>query len=516
MRNLYKSLERSMNTHQPAFSPYPTSRRPRSASTVFGPNAIALACACALTFAPLATAPALAGNMDAEMQKMFNSLGVLGNVTAPGAYRGQTMNLYTGGELQIRAPIRNYQLWNLTLPSIKSGCGGVDAYLGSFSFINKAQFKAMLQQVGNNTVGLLFQAALASINPLIASKLEWLQNLTKDIGNFNRSSCQMANQVVNGMAGALDINANSTCIRLAQAVYGDDQQAAQERCKTNAPAVNADAKASADLDIKKIAGRNVNLVWDALSNTTLGKDEKEMFMNIAGTVVLWNALDNGGAARSPETYEPSVDNLITLLNGNDVGAVAGKVRISGWYTCPDADCLNPVNGAIDVTPFTTHARAVLESLRDKMFLANVAPTAAESGFIQTTTVPVYKMMAVGYMGSRGGDTTVVDTLISKYAPLIAYDYAHTFLNRALKDARNYMNAARQQSVVDTNEVKRHTDRIDSMLRAISDERALINARLPSGEAMVAELERTERNLRASLPISVRNMIDFSNLLTQGR
>ena len=488
----------------------------RSAGTGLSRNTITLVCTCALLLTPAATAPALAGNLDAEMQKMFNSLGVLGNVTAPGAYRGQTMNLYTGGELQIRAPIRNYQLWSLTLPSIKSGCGGVDAYLGSFSFINKAQFKAMLQQVGNNTVGLLFQAALASINPLIASKLEWLQNLTKDIGNFNRSSCQLANQVVNGISGALDINANSTCIRLAQAVYGDDQQAAQERCKSNAPAVNADAKASADPEVKKIAGRNVNLVWDALSNTALSKDEKETFMNIAGTVVLWNALDNGGAAKSPETYEPSVDTLVTLLNGNDVGAIAGKVRISGWYTCPDSDCLNPVNGSIDITPFTVHARAVLESLRDKMFLANVSPTAAESGFIQATTVPVYKMMAVGYMGSRGGDTTVVDTLITKYAPLIAYDYAHTFLNRALKDARNYMNAARQQSVVDTNEVKRHTDRIDSMLRAISDERALINARLPSGEAMVAELERTERNLRASLPISVRNMIDFSNLLTQGR
>ena len=111
---------------------------------------------------------------------------------------------------------------------------------------------------------------------------------------------------------------------------------------------------------------------------------------------------------------------------------------------------------------------------------------------------------------------MVDTLINKYAPVIAYDYAYTFLNRALKDARNYMNAARQQSVVDADQVKRQTDRIAAMLHAIDDERALINARLPSGEAMVAELERTERNLRASLPISVRNMIDFSNLLTQGR
>ena len=481
-----------------------------------GRRAVALACVYALMFTPAATAPALAGNLDAEMNAMFNSLGVLGNVTSPGAFRGQTMNVYTGGDLQIRAPIRNYQLWSVSLPSIKSSCGGVDAYLGSFSFINKAQFKAMLQQVGNNTVGLLFQSALASINPLIASKLEWLQNLTKDMGNFNRSSCQMAQQAVDGISGQLNMSASSTCISLAMTVYGEDQQAAQERCKSNAPAVNTDAKASADPDIKKLAGRNVNLIWDALANTTLSKQEKEMFMNIAGTVVLTDALDNNGKPANPKLYDPSVDSLKTLLNGNDVGAPPDKIRITGWWTCPDAECLAPVRDTIDVTSFTTYARLTLVSLRDKMFAANVSPTGSEVGFVNMTSVPVYRMMAVGYMGSRGTDSTVVDTLISKYAPLIAHDYAYTFLSRTLKDARNYMNAARQQNAIEVDKVKAITDSINRVLEEIGAERARIMASLPAGEAMVSELERVERNLRATLPISVRNMIDFSNLLTQGR
>lgn len=481
-----------------------------------GQRMVAIVSVCALTLTPVATIPALAGNLDAEMNSMFNSLGVMGNVTAPGAFRGQTMNVYTGGDLQIRAPIRNYQLWSVSMPSIKSGCGGVDAYLGSFSFINKAQFKAMLQQVGNNTVGLLFQSALASINPLIASKLEWLQNLTKDMGNFNRSSCQMANQAVNGISGALDMNANSTCIRLAQSVYGDDQQQAQERCKSDAPAVNTDAKASADPDIKQIAGRSVNLIWDALSNTTLSKEEKEMFMNIAGTTVMTDALSNGGVAKQPQSIDPSIDSLKTLLNGNDAGAPTGKIRITGWLTCPDADCLAPVRGSIDLTPFTTYTRNTLESLRDKITATNVAPTPTESGFIQMTTVPVYKLMAVGYMGSRGTDNTVLDTLIAKYAPLIAHDYAFTFMQRALKDARNYMNAARKQNAVEVDEVNRITTNINRLVDETSAERQRLMNSLPAGEAMVNELERVERNLRASLPTSVRNMIDFSNLLTQGR
>ena len=75
-------------------------------------------------------------DLNAEMQGMFNDLGALGNVTTPGAFRGQAMNLYTGGSLMMRAPGRNYPLATVQLPSLRAGCGGIDIYGGAFSFIN--------------------------------------------------------------------------------------------------------------------------------------------------------------------------------------------------------------------------------------------------------------------------------------------------------------------------------------------------------------------------------------------
>ena len=78
--------------------------------------------ACLLA-ATLATAPTASqsANLNAEMQAMFNDLGALGNVTSPGAFRGQAMNLYTGGGLMMRAPGRNYPLVNAQLPSLRAG-----------------------------------------------------------------------------------------------------------------------------------------------------------------------------------------------------------------------------------------------------------------------------------------------------------------------------------------------------------------------------------------------------------
>ena len=80
-----------------------------------------------LAFAPL---PSQSADLNAEMQAMFNDLGALGNVTSPGAFRGQAMNLYTGGSLMMRSPGRNYPLVNAQLPSLRAGCGGIDLFGG--------------------------------------------------------------------------------------------------------------------------------------------------------------------------------------------------------------------------------------------------------------------------------------------------------------------------------------------------------------------------------------------------
>ena len=111
--------------------------------------------------------PVAAADLNAEMQRMFSDLGTVGNVTSPGAFRGQTMNTMTGGNLMMRTPGKNYQLGSVALPSLKAGCGGIDVFGGSFSFINKAQFTAMLQNIGANATGYAFQLAIDSISPLI-------------------------------------------------------------------------------------------------------------------------------------------------------------------------------------------------------------------------------------------------------------------------------------------------------------------------------------------------------------
>ena len=115
-------------------------------------------------------------NVSQSMQDWFNDIGAYGNVTGANAYRGQTMNFYTGGSLYMRTPVRNYPLASITPPSFRAGCGGIDLYAGSFSFINKDQFVALLRNIGNNAIGAAFNMALCSMSPDLCDLLKYLQD----------------------------------------------------------------------------------------------------------------------------------------------------------------------------------------------------------------------------------------------------------------------------------------------------------------------------------------------------
>jgi conjugative transfer pilus assembly protein TraH len=131
-------------------------------------------------------------------------------------------------------------------------------------------------------------------------------------------------------------------------------------------------------------------------------------------------------------------------------------------------------------------------------------------------VPVYRMLALGYTGgSTGNDNYLTDLLINRYAGVIAYDYAYTFVARSLKDVRLYLGAARLQNVVEDEKAKRIRERLEAMLEAIERERTAAMQRVPQISSMIDDLQKIERQLRGGLPGSVRQMMDLSNLLTPG-
>ena len=109
-----------------------------------------------LALGGLVATPAMA-DVQGEMNSYFNKSGAAANVTGPTAFQGQSAGYYSGGSLWSRFPQKSINPVSVALPSARGGCGGIDLFAGSFSFINADEIVAMLKATANNAIGFAFQ-----------------------------------------------------------------------------------------------------------------------------------------------------------------------------------------------------------------------------------------------------------------------------------------------------------------------------------------------------------------------
>jgi hypothetical protein len=120
---------------------------------------------------------------------------------------------------------------------------------------------------------------------------------------------------------------------------------------------------------------------------------------------------------------------------------------------------------------------------------------------------------VGYTFDSGTrNDELIDILINRYSKVIAYDYAYAFLRRGLKDVRVYLGMAKRQNKVEEAQSARLIDNVDRMLGEVDREHQKALGAVREANAVVEDLQRVEREMRQSLPGSIRGMLDMNNLM----
>ncbi|MBQ1557090.1 MAG: conjugal transfer protein TraH, partial [Pseudomonas sp.] len=68
----------------------------------------------------------------------------MSSVTDPQAVSTLRANGFYGGQVSVRPISQNFTVIQFSRPKIDAGCGGIDAFFGSFSFINGEQFQQLI------------------------------------------------------------------------------------------------------------------------------------------------------------------------------------------------------------------------------------------------------------------------------------------------------------------------------------------------------------------------------------
>ena len=330
--------------------------------------------------------------IDQDMSDFYRGMGGNINVTPAGVYESQAGGYVSAGAVVARTPIRSYNLITITPPSISAGCGGIDAYLGGFSFINEAGFTSLLRNIGNNATGYIFNLALQTFAPQIKSITDKLQQTIQDVNAMSINSCETAEMLVDGLVGAVTQKSVMGCQPIALARnYVSDYKAAETYCQ-NAANLNAIYSLGTMSPAEKEKQfTNKNLIWEGLSkNTYTGMDAslKELLMSLDGTYVS-RMVNNTPVV----DYLPPTSIKITDLLYGSTGAEV--------YSCgTDPACLTPTKKNISITGYSPTAMAAINDIRAKLSAEKtigapvnaLLPTTID--LLAVTDIPILKSMSV--------------------------------------------------------------------------------------------------------------------------
>lgn len=379
--------------------------------------------------------------------------GMLMNVTNPMAYESQSRAGFIGGSLQVRSPIRNVNLVAFDPPRYNAGCGGIDLFGGSFSFVNSADLVNLFRRIAQNAVGAIFMRALGAIDPKLKAIISEIQSKLQSLNQLNANTCAIAKKAVDTVWDSTDIAAtvaeSAATSRGAIKGFWDDLFASSEGVKA-APNVEI-GKTCADGGLS-ICG---NVMWDLMSDNRVGgvlggghwaglseKYAAELIISMIGTAI-FDPDSAAGSDPAAMVLRPGLIDLSDLKTGRSTGAQKTKYVCTSAPSrggCRDMDELpwdwEGVLGYTNQMLFGSSdgASITADSIVGKfgtLCSGSCSPTAAQQAFINGTSVPFFSMM-IDVQSQPGA----VQSIAGLVAPLIS-DAIHIQLSEAV------LRAARQ-------------------------------------------------------------------------
>ncbi len=462
--------------------------------------------AVALCLAP--SLPSSAESLQDQAAAMFNGMA---NVTTPQAFKGQTMNTYTAGSMFVRVPNKTYQLLSAQAPYLRAGngCSGIDAFTGSFSHISAEGFKDMLKGITSAIPGILFQLAIKSVEPLLGDTMEYFNSIATMVNRANISSCEAAKMAVYEGYQMMGMATAKNCEQIAWLTgKASDGAAAREYCKSasNVNSVMASAATSSDPNIKGLPPFRGNLIWQSLKKMPhLDDSDREVIMSVTGTTIYPQTYTDG--SNHPGSLGPADLKTSALLYADGGPCGANKIQL---LSCggDTTDCLNPTYSCRDFTSMSQRVANIMASLAGKISAGNQSPTVAEINFVNNVPVPVYRILAAG---GTVNNSAISESLRAQFNDYVAVEFVHAMMSRMVSEA---MNAGLQNAKLlppQTEQLRNHIDLARQFIQQLNADRQVAAQKAQVATTIIQQVSQLERDLRASMPQQVRDLLAYSAL-----
>ena len=368
----------------------------------------------------------LQASMQDNLEKAFQTLGMANNVTEEGGYQDQSGGFYTGGRVFARSKVNNADMFSLQMPHYRAGCGGIDLFMGGFSYINAQAFIALLRNIGSNASGYAFNLALATVTPLINSVLGDLLAKVQKMTNQNINSCEAAATIVGGVWPQSDASTQLLCNAMSKDLgIATDWAQGRQKCGAEEQRTAVLNRKGEKPGFKDILGDQFNIAWKAILKNGFLKNNSalaEFFMTLSGTIISKRAGENLEVKVLPsKSSDPQL--ISALLTGNV------PVQIYKCDNVSEDQCLSPALQNVVLAKenaLSSKVRKILASMADKVRI-DKGLSQEEEGFVNSTMIPILKIIAVETAFKKGGSPVSV----TDFSEAIAHDILLQYLDEVM-------------------------------------------------------------------------------------
>ena len=444
-------------------------------------------------------------DVGSSMDAFLGDIGGASNVTGPTAFEGQSAGYYSLGNVWTRFPQKTTNIANLQLPRARAGCGGIDIFAGSFSFINASEIVALLKAVANNSIGFAFSLAIDTVCPECSKIMQEFSQKAQLMNNLNISSCEMAQGLVGGVWPKGDLADKAICeaIGNSEGVF-TDYAAAKHGCGTRGKRASTTAAGAGKYDDVN-PGVPRNYTWTILKKSaffnpggSFDRELAEYAMTLIGTVIYIPPKDDEPGKFVPFAGDASSTLVTALLDGT----AAGDVHV---FDCDEPDqCLNPTFKTLNL-PASKALRPRVAALITGMVDAirdDTSITDAQKELLQVSSVPLYKILTVQAAYGRGMPTDDRETL----AEIASVDLLFAILERITGEAGRSMT-----SFIGADEAKLALwqRQVSDVRTALADRQANTHLRVNAIMQIIEKTAFIENVLAASMSPGMAASLDWS-------
>ncbi|GAB6264309.1 conjugal transfer protein TraH [Photobacterium sp. R1] len=441
----------------------------------------------------LVTSISVKADVNGSLGSFWDGMGY-SNVTYPSAYKGQSANYYTAGNLFLRTKSMTIQPLSVELPSMGVGCGGIDLFLGAFSHINSDQLVQFGKSVVSNALPFAVDLALQTWAPSIKQIRDHLQSIADKYLNQSISSCEVAQASVSGLAGFADVGSQKyICSTMGtQNNAFADWVAGQHECGAGGQGASQLKKAKSNSTLKPMVKNNLNIVWSNImkdSYLSTDKDLAKFLMAISGTIVY-------DASGNPQYYSSLLAHNNNLVQSLLVG---GKANVYNCSNDSPEQCIKVFVKEIVIQPekaLQNRVYKLIQSIAEKL-INDQELNDEEKSFLEYTQMPILAYIRDTLKAGQSPN-------ISAYAAAISVEHISTYLRGMLK----VVQTALSNTTNDPKDIhKIETGIIDSFRYIDGLEKKAVDAIISQQELVKRHIE-LRRQLEGMFSTQARSNLQF--------